>query len=423
MEPIKFESQAEFDTAVGKAMALNASVLEGILDKALKPITEKQAVTMQGMLEAAQKAPSTLPKGHVFARTVRAMAIAHIERKDASKDPEFVKSIAVKYFGASDPVVKSIEDAAKLKATAIQASDPASLGNMIAPVYAKEFIELLRNRAIIRRISRVIPNPTGQITFGKQTLSGTAYWVGEGKPITASKPATANLNFTRKKMGVLYVVSNDMLRYGGSDVDALILDDMLKVAALAEDVSFLRGDGTVFAPSGLASLVLAAQTYAQTGVTLATADADFTKAKRLMEEANLGIASDDDLHWLMVPRTFWALWNLAASTDTGARPYRDELKIGRLLGANVQKTNQIPKNLGGGSNASETYLVHGPDLWIADTLNNQVDIFPGGAYYDGSVVVSGISNDETVIRLLHETDFNVRYQEAIVQITGVTLGA
>lgn len=141
------------------------------------------------------------------------------------------------------------------------------------------------------------------------------------------------------------------------------------------------------------------------------------------------IVSEDDLHWLMVPRTYWALYNLAASTDTGARPYRDGLKNaqagmdnGRLLGARVHKTNQIPKNLGGGTE-SETYLVHGPDLWIADTLNNQVDIFPGGAYYDGGVVVSGISNDETVIRLLHETDFNVRYQEAISRITAVTLGA
>jgi hypothetical protein len=51
----------------------------------------------------------------------------------------------------------------------------------------------------------------------------------------------------------------------------------------------------------------------------------------------------------------------------------------------------------------------------------QVDVFPGGAYQDGSVVVSGISNDETPIRIIKEMDFNMRYQEAAAVHTGVTI--
>jgi hypothetical protein len=37
-------------------------------------------------------------------------------------------------------------------------------------------------------------------------------------------------------------------------------------------------------------------------------------------------------------------------------------------------------------------------------------------------VVSGISTDETPIRVLKETDFNMRYQEAASIHTGVTIG-
>lgn len=427
MEPIKFESEADFNTAVGKAMTLNGAALEAIVEKALKPLTEKQTATMQEMLDAAKSIANPLPLGHVAVKTMRAMALAHIERKGAQNDPEFVLSVAKKAFGDSDPVVKSLQDSVKLKATAAQASDPASLGNMIAPQYAREFIQLLRNKAVIRRIARVIPNPTGQITFRQQTLAGTAYWIGEGKPITASKPATGNLSFLRKKLGVLYVVSNDLLRYGGSEIDQLMLDDMLAVSALAEDITFIRGDGTLYAPSGIASLVASGHSFAQSGTTLAAMETDYTQAKRLLEEANIAF-SDDELHWLMVPRTYYGLRKAAPTTDAGARPFKDGLdnitagkNDGRLLGAHVQKTNQIPKNLGGGTNESENYLVHGPSLWIADTLNNQVDIFPGGAYTDGGVVVSGISNDETVIRLLRETDFNLRYREAAVRMTGVTI--
>lgn len=427
MEPtaITFKSEEDFNAQVGKAMALNGTVLQEVVEKALKPLTEKQTGVMQEMLDTAKAKANPLPPGMMFARTARAMAVAAIEDKGKSRDPEFVKHVAKKYFGADDPVVKSIEDSVKLKATAAQASDPSSLGNMIAPQFADEFIGLLRNKALIRSIARVVPNPTGQITFRKQTLAATAYWVGEGKPITPSKPSTGNLNFLRKKLGVLYVVSNDLLRYGGAAIDRLMLDDMLAVSAIAEDLSFIRGDGTAYAPSGLASLILAANTFNQSATTLAGIDTDYAQAKRLIEEANVAF-SDDELHWLMVPRTYYGLWNAKPATDAGARPYREGLENsqpgndGRLLGAQVHKTNQIPKTLGGGSD-SENYLVHGPSLWIADTLNNLVDIFPGGAYYDGSLVVSGISNDETVIRLLRETDFNMRYQEAGVRMQQVTI--
>lgn len=421
---LTFKTKGEFDAFVREGIVAQ---IDEKLDKALAPLTSKQQDLMGEMLSRKKSdAVAAMPKGTMFARTVRAIALTAIEKGNQG-DPENVKAVAKKYFGADDPVVKSIEDSIKLKATASQAQDPTSLGNMIAPQYSSEFVKLLRNTAVIRRIARSIPNPTGQLTMRRQTSAGTAYWHGEGKPITPSKPGVGNLNFSRKKLGVIYVVSNDMLRFGGPDVDAFLLEDMLAISGLGEDISFIRGDGTQFQPSGLKSLIAAANQNAQTGTTLALIDADFSQAKRLIEENN--VASDDeDIHWLLVPRTWWGLWNKAAATDTGYRPYRDELKTpgegmnGRILGSPAHKTNQIPKNLGGGSE-SETYCVHGPSLLIADTLNNQVDAFNGGAYYDAGsgVVVSGISNDETVIRLLREVDFNMRYPEAGALITAVTV--
>jgi HK97 family phage major capsid protein len=427
---LSFKSKGEFEAFVREGIVQK---IDEQLDKALAPLTSKQQDLMTEMLARKQSDEvKAMPKGTMFARTVRAIALTTIDKGD-SKDPERVKATAVKFFGASDPVVKSIDDSIKLKATGSQAQDPTSLGNMIAPQFAAEFIALLRNTAVIRNIARTIPNPTGQLTMRRQTSAGTAYWHGEGKPITPSKPGVGTLNFSRKKLGVIYVVSNDMLRYGGSDVDAFLLQDMLAISGLAEDVSFIRGDGTQFQPSGLKSLIASANVFAQSGTTLAAVDTDFAQAKRLIEENNV-MAADDDIHWLLVPRTWWGLWNKAAATDTGYRPYRDglqspntmingQLMNGRILGSPAHKTNQIPKNLGGGTNESETYCVHGPSLLIADTLNNQIDAFNGGAYYDAGsgVVVSGISNDETVIRLLREVDFNMRYQEAASMITTVTL--
>jgi HK97 family phage major capsid protein len=235
------------------------------------------------------------------------------------------------------------------------------------------------------------------------------------------------MNFIRKKLAGLTILSNDLLRYAGPEADQFVLDDLTLVMSLAEDLAFIRGDGTEYSPKGIRNLVATANVFPQTGTTLTAIDADFAKALRLLEEANVIANGADDIHWAMVPRTWFALWNASPATDAGARPYREELRMsvpganGRVLGYPVHKTNQIPKNLGGGSNESETYCLHAPSLWIADTLNLQVDVFPGGAYEDGGVVVSGISRDETVIRVMRETDFNMRHQEAATVVTGVTI--
>ncbi len=402
------------------------------LTAALKPLTEKQTSTMREMLDehSRRDGASLLPKGHMFARIVRALALAYVETK-RTPDADVAKFYASKHWGADDPVIAAFEQSAKLKATGAQAGDPTSLGNLIAPQWSMEFIELLRNKPLIRRIATVIPNPTGSLTLRRQTSAGTAYWVGEGTAVTPSKPGVGLMNFVRKKLAGLTVVSNDLLRYSTGALsiaaDRMILNDLLLVVALAEDLGALRGDGTQFSLKGIRNLTATANVFAQTAATLAGIDADYAKALRLIEEANIFL-EPDTIHWLMVPRTYYALWNAAPATDAGARPYREGLDKkdagapdGRILGYPVHKTNQIPKNLGGGSNESETYCVHGPSLWFADTLNFQVDVFPGGAYQDGATVVSGISTDETPIRVLKETDFNMRYQEAAAIHTGVTI--
>jgi hypothetical protein len=60
---------------------------------------------------------------------------------------------------------------------------------------------------------------------------------------------------------------------------------------------------------------------------------------------------------------------------------------------------------------------------IGDTLQTQVHVFPGGAYYDSdsSAVVSGISQDETYVRLLREHDLGMRYADGAAAIKAITV--
>jgi len=433
-----FKTKEDFEAFIKRMVT---EEMAPALEKAIKPLTEKQSDLMRDMLAehdhgVGKGKENPLPKGFMFARMVRAAALAYVETKKVN-DLDAMKFVVSKFWGSDDPVLKAIDQSVKLKeartqkATPVLASDPDSLGNLIAPNWSSEFIELLRNRPLIRSIASVIPNPTGSLTLRRQTSASTAYWVGEGQNITASKPGVGLMNFLRKKLAALCIASNDILRYSVGPLaipaDQVILNDLLLVVALAEDLAFIRGDGTAYTPQGIRNLVLSGQVNAQSGTTLTAIDFDHMLALRQLEESNI-YAMPDEIHWLMVPRTYGGLWNAAPATDTGARPYRyglqqvdEKAPQGRILNYPAHKTNQIPKNLGGGSNQSETYCVHGPSLWIADTLNLLVDVFPGGAYQDGANVVSGISADETPIRVLREVDFNMRHQEGGSIITGVTI--
>jgi hypothetical protein len=78
---------------------------------------------------------------------------------------------------------------------------------------------------------------------------------------------------------------------------------------------------------------------------------------------------------------------------------------GMLEGFPYAVTSQIPDNLGSGTNESEVYFASFPTLVLGENETLEMSVFPGGAYYDGSNVISGISQNQTVIRLLAHHDF------------------
>lgn len=383
------------------------------LTEALKPLTEKQANLMQEMLDAHDRTEKRekpdAEKGLMFARHARAMALG-------KGDPERAKFEVKRFWGDDDPVLKGLDGTIRLKS--LQAGVPASAGNIVIPEWSREWIELLRNSTVIASICRTLPMTSGTMTMRKQTAAGVAYYVGEGVNITKSEQAVGLFTLSQKKLAALTPVSNDLLRFSGSEADAFVRDDLLLVAAIRKDLALLRGDGTEYTPRGIENQIDASHKFNQTAATLAGYDGDLSRAVRQLQEANIPLTTGNG-YWIMAPRTAWGLYKLAAGTDTGVRPYRTAVENGTLLGYKVLVTNQVPINLSG--TQSKVYFVHGPSCILASTLNVQVDIFNGGAYHDGVAVVSGISTDETVVRVIEEHDFGMRYDRAGSQIDAVTL--
>lgn len=419
---------ADVAEVVKKAFAEHA---KPILDEALKPYIEKS----NGMSEYAQalveierkKSELQTPpgeKGLKLARYARALALG-------KGDPERAIRESAYYWGTDDHVTKGLKSAYE---KALTAGSPTGAGALIPPAVSAEFIELLRGRAVVRSLARIIPMPNGHLQIRKQTAAATASYSGESTNITASQQTVGMLNLSFKKLAALTPVSNSLLRFANPEVDRMVRDDLLAVMSLKEDAAFLAGNGLVNMPAGVFTQVDPANVFADAGTTYAQQIGDYTKAIKLIEEADVPIM-DGDLAWVLAPRVFWGVYKTTGATEDATSPFQAGLNLNppRLVGNEVHRTTQAKKAFAG-SDATEStlantadriYLVHKPSLLIGDSLNLQVDAYDGGAYVDATTgaVVSAVSRDETVIRVISEHDFALRYALAASVITGVSVGS
>lgn len=298
----------------------------------------------------------------------------------------------------------------KYMAKALNESVFEAGGALVPEDFMTEVIELLRASTIVRAAgATTVPMPNGSITMPYQSAASTASYVGELENAPNSQPSFGQLVLNAKKLAALVPISNDLLRDAGVSpaVDALVRDDMVQVMSRREDLAFIRGDGASNTPKGMLNLAIAGNKFNAAGGASPTATQisdDLHDMMLKLEDLNIPMAR---AAWVSAPRTASAIMR---SRDSGDNSYlfRDEMRGGTLNGLPFFKTTAIPTNLGGGSDESELYLADFASLIIGDAMSLEVSVFEGGAYHDGSGVVSGISSDQTVLRAISRHDFGAR---------------
>ena len=291
-----------------------------------------------------------------------------------------------------------------LTAKALAASVLSGGGAMLPVEFASGVIELLEAMSVLAGMTQRAPMPNGSLTLPYVDTGSSATWVGENQTISPTQPTFGQLQLSAKKLAALVPTSNDLLRFGGALADQTIRNDLARAMREQLDVTLIRGLGTAYAPKGLRGWVKAANTFnANASTTVATVTNDLTNMQFLLENNNIPM---DSARYRFSPRTKNYLRALRTGTvDVKAFP---EVERGELLGLPFSTTTQIPTNLGGGSDESEIYLSADDQLVLGDSQALTIEAFPGGAYYDGSNVQSGISNDQTPIRALWQADFGDR---------------
>jgi HK97 family phage major capsid protein len=293
-------------------------------------------------------------------------------------------------------------------------------GGAVIPLeFAAEVIELLEAQSIALSDQTMVGDLNANKVLPYVATDSTSAWTTESANRSSSNPTTGQIQLTEHFLSTIVPVSNHWLRNNGND--NMIRDSMLRSMRQKLDITLIRSLGVSSEPFGFRGLQ--ANTFgANATLNIANATADGAKAIQLLLDGNVDVRAPDT-KWRFAPRTWRALYQLRDSSGTGYA-FREELDKGMWLGLPYLISSQIPTNQGAGTNESDIYLVHDPLMGFFVGQDMSVELYPGGAYYNGSSVVSGIAQSQTVFKVEMACDFAATQRGAeIVYISAVKWAA
>ena len=287
-----------------------------------------------------------------------------------------------------------------------------------------ELIDLQRSLEVFATAGarEVALPPGGRIQFPKLTAASTAYWVGEGLPVTESQPTTGNLDLQAKKLGVLVKLNNELLRFASPSAEGMVRYDMARAAALKADLAMLEGTGG----TQIKGLITYPGIGTHTASTVGANGDLFQPQDVALMESKLPDAVEAPTAWVMRKTLFAALLNRRAdaavagdmrgpfllrgpSQSAGALP-------AELYGTRVVRSAQVSNTRVKGSGTNLTYILLGyfPD-WVVARMG--VMEFLASGLGD-----TALQNDQTVLRGIQHIDAGPRHPASFVLCDQLVVG-
>lgn len=332
--------------------------LQDIINKA---VDEKVAAATAAFTQEVEAKLKNLSKD--------AIAVREKALNDDAGEKELVKGFYKALATADRSEMRAFEkkliEAYKAKGQTVGTSNQ---GGVLVPTTIDQSIkDKLEYVSPMRRIATVIDNMPAKLTFTSGSLP-TAYWVDEGAPITESGTTFAPVTLTPYKAAGLDKFTSEVLEDAASNpsIQDYVENRFVLALALLENAAFVNGDGSS-KPYGFRSSAIT-----PTSVTSATATGydDLVKLKY-----SLGAAYREIGTFVMPSAGLKAIELLK---DTSGRPiYRESLAVGTpatLLGRPVEIVDEIPSNLGAGTNETEIWYGQFNQYIIGDRGVLRVDL-------------------------------------------------
>lgn len=318
---------------------------------------------------------------------------------------------------AVDKAIQLNSDKSVLKALASQvAADGAVL---IADEQSSELIPMLRAQSVMLGMGPTVMSMNGlRMKIPRQTSAVTAAFEGENEETNASQAALDQIALVLKKLVAITAASNDFLLFAGPQGDAMIRDDITKQIGLRLDLAMIRDVGSDFGIQGVRYATLPANVDAALSYTLANITSTLFAMLEDVAGANAPLQGGG---WVFCSRIMHAL--MAIRDGNGNYAFKDEMVRGTLLGYPFAISNQIPQNLGGGTE-TEIYFVVFPEWIYGEGVTLGIKKMDGAAYRDSSgTMIAGFSADQTAYRVSMYADWKAKHNVSAAVRTGCTWAA
>lgn len=320
---------------------------------------------------------------------------------------------AEKVYGGSSPQFRALQQ------TSFTAGGALIPENFVG----SEFIEALRAESAFRKAGpRMVQLVNGSFTTPRLTGStSVAYLPTEGDNLSTTEPTFGQLKLVEKKLGVIVPFSNDLRRNQSLDAMRVVSEDLVRTVAIDEDTQCFNGTGLAGTPKGIYNWITSSLKSNQTGTSLANVRTDVRKMKNGLDNGNVPYVRRA---FFMHSRTMnYIGWDLVDGNSNFAFPSLQSAAGASLGGDPVYRDNVLSITGGGGANESQIFYVEMSECYLAESMDMEIEIFNNAAYSQSGTVRSGISRDESVIRLIRKWDFGMRHTASAYVLEAVTLGA
>jgi len=289
-------------------------------------------------------------------------------------------------------------------------------GFMVPEEFIAEVQRKLTKDAVFRNISRIFTGVSRKGTIPQETGTVNVTWSGENVTGTENtNPKFGSLSWSLSKMLVLEKISNELVRESEVDILDLVTDMIAEQIILAEELTFMDGSGSG-RPTGLRALANVGSRN-QAGANLAYDDLVDIKHDLLSQYRKNGIYLMDNTILALIAKLkdsnglplFLNIGQLGGKGITDNVPVNT---VGFILGSPVMEQNDIPTNLGGGSNESE--------IWYGD-YKRAYAIFDGGTMEVSSTTegFTTFETDQIAIKATKYVDGKGNIAEAVKKLAQV----
>lgn len=331
------------------------------------------------------------------------------DNEDREVAAKFYAAIASKNWNKIEESNALVEKQYKAKGQEVGTIGSGTAGGVLVPTTVADSIVMqLVNISPMRQISRVISNMPAQLSLPSDTTRVTADWTAEGASITESSAAFAPNLLTPHELAGRASFTAQVIRDAATtpDLQKVIEDEFAEALALKENDAFVNGDGSD-KPFGFRSVAITPLSTAQVGATLA-----YTDVTRLYYTLPTAYRNSPDSMFVTSSAGAQALTNLR---DTQGQPiWRNGLADGNpptILNKPVYIVDEIPANLGAGTNATE--------LWFGTFKRNYFIGDRDGLAVDYGTNADDFARNKISLRVVKYVAGRPIHNNAFAKLTGV----